>query len=201
MSKVLEALIDIQGKLVVPKSNNPKDRSAKYKYRSLEDINAAVKPLAAGHGCAVIYTDSFTEDGRCVSTCKLVGEDGEMSATSECYVERTPKFMSKEQASGAASSYARKYAACGLFALDSGDDPDYESEHSMAKAPRKSKVMDPLSEAKACMWNAIKAYAERHDRDPNDVLAGVKKRPEWEAQHESADWLLAVAREFEEADG
>lgn len=203
MGKVLDALIDIQGKLVVPKSNNPKDRNAKYKYRSLEDINAAVKPLAKEHGCAVVYSDSFTEDGRCVSECKLVGSDGAMSAKSECYVERSPKFMSKEQASGAASSYARKYAACGLFALDSGDDPDYENEHSMGKQAKQSTraTMSKLDEAKQCLWNAIKAYAARHDSDPNDVYKGVEKRPEWASQKDSIEYLVSVTREFEEADG
>lgn len=215
MTKVLEALVDIQARLSVPKTEAPKDRSAKYKFRSLEQINAAVKPLAFEHGCAVLYTDEFTEDGRCISTCTLLGADDQgVSSKSECYVNRNPKFMSVEQACGAASSYARKYAACGLFALDSGEDPDYDNEHSMSRrqptdAPQHVHTQpayqpvpnDPLAVAKGRMWNAIKAYAKRHGRTGEEILAGVKKRPEWEEQHESAEWLEAVAIEFEGADG
>ena len=60
---------------------------------------------------------------------------------------------------------------------------------------------DPLREAKGRMWKAIQGYAGRHGREPEDILEGVKKRPEWESQHDSAEWLMNVAREFEEADG
>ena len=120
MTKVLDALIAIQTGLKAPK-----DQSAgRYRYRNIEDVNEAVKPLASAHGCAVVYSDRFA-DGACISTCTLMGEDGEISADGVAYVDRQPKHMSIEQASGAASSYARKYAACGLFAIDSSkDDPD-----------------------------------------------------------------------------
>ena len=61
MSNVLEALVFIQGELKAPK-----DQSAgRYRYRNIEDINEAVKPLAAQYGCAVIYSDRF-EDGACI---------------------------------------------------------------------------------------------------------------------------------------
>lgn len=60
---------------------------------------------------------------------------------------------------------------------------------------------NPLKEAKQRLWKSLQGYAERHGRTGEEILAGVKKRPEWEAQHESAEWLLSVAREFEEADG
>jgi len=60
---------------------------------------------------------------------------------------------------------------------------------------------DPLRDAKGRMWKAIQDYAGRHGREPEDILAGVRKRPEWESQSGSAEWLLSVAREFEEADG
>ena len=121
MTKVLTALIAIQKGLKAPKDQN----AGRYRYRNIEDVNEAVKPLAAKNGCAVVYTDEFTDDGRCVSTCKLIGDDGEISAQGVSYVNRSPRNMSIEQSSGSASSYARKYAACGLFAIDSSkDDPD-----------------------------------------------------------------------------
>lgn len=180
MTKVLEALVSIQTELKAPK-----DQSAgRYRYRNIEDINEAVKPLAAKHGCAVIYSDEFI-DGACVSTCKLIGDDGELTSNGVAYVNRQPKNMSIEQASGAASSYARKYAACGLFAIDSSEnDPDRTQ----------AKVNDPLADSKRRMWSAISKWAELHGRTPNDVLKGVQKRPEWA---ETVEFFESVAAEFE----
>ena len=181
MSNVLNALIAIQKGLKAPK-----DQSAgRYTYRNIEDVNEAVKPLAADNGCAVVYTDEFTDDGRCISTCKLIADDGEITATGVSYVNRQPKNMSIEQASGAASSYARKYAACGLFAIDSSkDDPDRINARPQSNA---------VDTAKKRMWSAIKQWAELHGRTPEEVLKGVQKRPEWS---ETADFFNAVAAEF-----
>ena len=68
---------------------------------------------------------------------------------------------------------------------------------SVAK-PRK----DPVDEAKRELWAALRAYAAKKGGTPEDALEGVKKRPEWETQGGSAEWLLAVASEYRElADG
>ena len=181
MSNVLESLVFIQGELKAPK-----DQSAgRYRYRNIEDINEAVKPLAAQYGCAVIYSDRF-EDGACISTCKLMCDGGMVSADGVAYVNRTPKNMSVEQASGSASSYARKYAACGLFAIDSSEnDPDRVN----ARKP----VDNALGAAKKRMWAAITQWAELHAREPMDVLKGVQKRPEWA---ETVEFFDMVANEF-----
>ena len=186
MSSVLDALVAIQSELKAPK-----DQSAgRYRYRNIEDINEAVKPLAASHGCAVIYTDRF-EDSACVSTCRLMGKDGEISADGVAYVNRQPKNMSIEQASGAASSYARKYAACGLFAIDSSEnDPD-----RVNAKPQSKPKQDATAKAKQRMWKAIKDWSELHGKEPNATLEGVKKRPEWA---ETAEFFNSVAQDFEQ---
>lgn len=187
MSSVLKALVAIQEELKAPKDQ----KAGRYNYRNIEDINEAVKPLAAKHGCAVVYTDTFY-DGMCVSTCKLLGPDDEngileISAQGVSYINRAPSNMSVEQASGAASSYARKYAACGLFAIDSSEnDPD----RTNAKRPQ-----DGTAKAKKRMWSAIQKWAELHGRTPEDVLEGVKKRPEWA---ETAEFFNAAANDFEQ---
>ena len=184
MSKALEALVAIQAELKAPKDQN----AGRYRYRNIEDINEAVKPLAAAHGCAVSYTDRFTEEGACVSTCRLIAEDGEITADGVAYVNRSPKNMSVEQASGAASSYARKYAACGLFAIDSSEnDPD----RTNAK-PKQDKGVEA---AKRRMWLAIRKWAELHGKKPEEVLEGVKKRPGWA---ETAEFFEATAQDFEQ---
>ena len=194
MSKVLEAIVAIQGELKAPK-----DQSAgRYRYRNIEDINEAVKPLAAAHGCAVVYTDEFV-DGACVSTCRLIAEDGEITANGVAYVNRSPKNMSVEQASGAASSYARKYAACGLFAIDSSEnDPD----RTNAQKP-KQKANDVLVIAYQRMGEAIEQWCERQGITDHEEIQnkkdGVKKRPDWNANCKSLEYIERVTREFNDA--
>lgn len=185
MSDVLTALIAIQGELKAPKDQN----AGRYRYRNIEDINESVKPLAARHGCAVVYTDRFA-DGICVSTCRLLGKDGELSADGCAYVELAPKNMSKEQASGAASSYARKYAACGLFAIDSSEnDPD---AHPVQ--PKKDEVNERIGKAKSRLWAAINRYAELRGIDPNKVLKEAQQREDW---CETSAYFNQLAEEFE----
>lgn len=159
---VLDALVSIQAQLKAPKDQN----AGRYRYRNIEDINEAVKPLAAAHGCAVVYSDTFA-DGLCVSTCSLMAPDGTISAQGVSIVNASPKNMSVEQSCGAASSYARKYAACGLFAIDSSEnDPDRtnaapKQTQKRAQKPQKAtESADALGAAQKRITAVCKRYAE-----------------------------------------
>lgn len=151
---IVKALSAIQSGLKAPKDQ----KANRYRYRNIEDINEAVKPLAAAQGCAVVYTDKmeFTEGYvTCVSTCTLTGEQGSMSASGFAIVNVDNKNMSIEQSCGAASSYARKYAACGLFAIDdSADDPD---RVNAAPKPAKPKPADELTRLRELYGEALAA--------------------------------------------
>ena len=72
----------------------------------------------------------------------------------------------------------------------------YGAKKSEAKG---KPVSDDLQVAKAELWKEIQAFAERTGSDPKAISDGVKKRPEWEEQCSSADYLMAVAREFRDA--
>ena len=155
---VLDALVSIQAQLKAPKDQN----AGRYRYRNIEDINEAVKPLAAAHGCAVVYSDTFS-DCLCVSTCSLMAPDGTISAQGVSIVNAAPKNMSVEQSCGAASSYARKYAACGLFAIDSSEnDPDRtNATQKRAQKPQKATDgADALGAAQKRITAICKRYAE-----------------------------------------
>ncbi|MBR3223814.1 MAG: ERF family protein [Atopobiaceae bacterium] len=157
---VLDALVSIQAQLKAPKDQN----AGRYRYRNIEDINEAVKPLAAAHGCAVVYSDTFS-DGLCVSTCSLMAPDGTISAQGVSIVNAAPKNMSVEQSCGAASSYARKYAACGLFAIDSSEnDPDRTNaapKQKRSQKPQKAaESADALGAAQKRITAVCKRYAE-----------------------------------------
>ena len=110
----------------------------KFSYRTAEGILALVKPLLEETKSTLILTDTIWESASgaffCCATATLYGEGGKV-AEAQGYAQfddhsfekggRTIKGMSNEQASGSASSYARKYALCGLFAIDdASQDPD-----------------------------------------------------------------------------
>lgn len=185
---IIKALAEIQNALKSPKDQN----AGRYRYRNIEDINQAVKPLALAHGCAVIYTDTFT-DGACISRCSLVGEEGALYAEGFACVNSTPKGMSIEQACGAASSYARKYAACGLFAIDSSEnDPD------RTQAKKTAAIDENLERARSQLWIAEKRYCEL--MGIHDVTTfhkeQIETRQDWNID---ADTMSRIAQELRDA--
>ena len=97
-----------------------------YKYRSAEGILEAVKPLL--DGLYITLTDEVREVGGrvyVVATATLSDTEGNSISTSAWAREdENIKGMCGGQVTGACSSYARKYALCGLFAVDGSDDLD-----------------------------------------------------------------------------
>lgn len=122
----MRELIEIQAKLVAPK--NQKNTFGNYNYRNLEGIMEAVKPLLSQLGCTLTFTDELVllnDRIFCKSTAILKNSNGEIESSTSFAELDSHKGMSAEQASGTASSYSRKYAACSLFAIDGGEaDPD-----------------------------------------------------------------------------
>lgn len=186
---IITALMGIQNALKSPKDQN----AGRYRYRNIEDINQAVKPLAASFNCAVIYTDRF-EDGFCFSTCKLIADDGEISAEGFAAVNRQPKGMSVEQACGAASSYARKYAACGLFAIDSSENDPDRTNATVPQVDSKTDVDLQMVNAKKRLWDAVYRWSELNGVDPKAEAESVKQRDDY---RETRAYFNKVAEEYE----
>lgn len=104
----------------------------KYHYRSTEDILEAVKPLCHELGCDIILSDEMNLIGDryyVVSTATLINSDG-VSVSTKAYAREPEekKGMDCSQITGASSSYARKYALCGLFAIDDNQDADSQDQ-------------------------------------------------------------------------
>lgn len=110
----MENLVKIQNELKVPKQNV--NAFGKYKYRSAEDILEAVKPILLKYSTTLTLSDEIVAIGSKVflkATAKL------NETICYGYAELAEhKGMSAEQATGTASSYARKYALNGLFLID-----------------------------------------------------------------------------------
>ncbi len=118
-----ERLVKIQQELKAPKSN--RNEFAGFNYRSCEDILESVKPLLGD--CSLVIKDELLMIGEryYVKATATMG-DGNNFIYSAAYAreEESKKGMDGAQITGAASSYARKYALNGLFAIDDTKDPD-----------------------------------------------------------------------------
>lgn len=143
MANVYEKLLNVQGELKAPKSQY--NSFGKYSYRSAEDIVEAAKPLCKKYGLLLTLSDSVEQvgDKRYIKACARVIDVAEPSGVVEVNAyAREPvdkKGMDDSQITGAASSYARKYALNGLFAIDDTKDADsVDNTQQRAKtAPKK----------------------------------------------------------------
>lgn len=168
----MKELIDIQFALNVPK--NRTNKFGGYNYRSAEDILKAAKPLLKEHGCVLNISDEIREVGGrfyIEATATLINSAGEMISAKGCAREgETKKGMDEAQITGAVSSYARKYALNGLFAIDDGIDADSlntskeftqkiekPKEPTLGEAIAEMFSCKTLDEVKAC-WNKYPQY-------------------------------------------
>ena len=138
MSELYDKLIKVQGLLKAPKGQY--NSFGKYKYRSCEDILEAVKPLLVDNGLLLTVEDDVVMVGdriyiKAIATIRC----GENSLHSVAFAreEDTKKGMDASQVTGAASSYARKYALNGLFCIDDNKDSDTTN---IGKQPEKKET-------------------------------------------------------------
>ena len=146
---VYEKLMTVQTKLRAPKGQY--NSFGKYSYRSCEDILEALKPLLAEVGAIVNVSDEI----------KLIGDRFYVEATAmflDCETgdsvvarasareDESKKGMDLAQVTGSVSSYARKYALNGLFAIDDNKDSDATNTHNKDIKPNMTPV-NGLSEA------------------------------------------------------
>lgn len=104
----------------------------KYKYRSMEDIWAAAKPIAASYGAVLTCTDKPILIGdryyiEATATIYDIEDGTSISTTASAREDDAKKGMDGSQITGTASSYARKYAVSGLLGLDDTKDADTDS--------------------------------------------------------------------------
>lgn len=126
----------IQSTLNAPK--NLFNKFGNYKYRSAESIMEALKPLLAEQSCFINITDEMIMLGdrfyvKAIATISNGTES--ISASAFAREELTKKGMDASQITGSASSYARKYALNGLFAIDDGVDADATNRHGKEEKP------------------------------------------------------------------
>lgn len=140
--KLHEKLLAIQTKLKAPKGQY--NSFGKYSYRSAEDILEAVKPLNAEQGVLLTITDEIKEiGGRVYVVATATVSDGTDTLQVSAFAREpeNKKGMDDSQITGATSSYARKYALNGLYAIDDNKDADTdEHKQQQDSAPKKQQA-------------------------------------------------------------
>ena len=171
---VYEKLMTVQTKLRAPKGQY--NSFGRYSYRSCEDILEALKPLLAEVGAIVNISDEV----------KLIGDRFYVEATAmflDCETgdsvvarasareDETKKGMDLAQVTGSVSSYARKYALNGLFAIDDNKDSDATNTHNRDIKPN----MTPVSGLSEAQIKRLFAIGNKAGFKKDVVEATVKK--------------------------
>lgn len=181
-------LVNIQAELKAPK--NQVNSFGKYKYRSAEDIIEAVKPILFKHQTALLISDEVVQVADRVyvkATAMLIDETNEelpIKVYGWAREEEVKKGMDAAQITGSASSYARKYALNGLFAIDDTKDADSTNEHKDEVGEEKRMKLIALLEN--TIWDEnlkskqaikISAYTtnEQYDKAYRIILANQNK--------------------------
>lgn len=147
----MKELITIQSELKAPKSQF--NKFGGYKYRKAEDILEAVKPLLNKQKCTLTITDDIVMVGNRIyvkATATIKNEKGECETTNGwAREEETKKGMDGSQITGASSSYARKYALNGLFAIDDNADSDTTNDGQHQAAQQQTQTQQPAAQQTA----------------------------------------------------
>ncbi len=132
MTTIHEKLSQIQSKLNAPKGQY--NSFGKYNYRNCEDILQALKPILSEHKCHVSLSDEVVMVGNrfyIKATATITdSENNSFSTTAFAREAESKKGMDESQVTGSTSSYARKYALNGLFAIDDNKDADTLNNHA-----------------------------------------------------------------------
>ena len=165
---VYEKLIAIQSELKAPKSRY--NNFGKYAYRNCEDILEALKPILKEHKSTIYIADEIVtvlERFYVKATVTFIDAETGESITNTAYAreEESKKGMDGSQVTGASSSYARKYALNGMFAIDDTKDSDFTNTTTKGDNPG-------LSEAQI---KRLLAIASKVNISADDVKIVVAK--------------------------
>lgn len=181
---IYAALMAVQAELKAPKGQH--NSFGKYDYRSAEDIIEAVKPLLKDNGLFLNMSDDIVLIGDryyVKATVKVVdvvtGESVQTSALAREAAQK--KGMDESQVTGTASSYARKYALNGLFAIDDNRDADTDeyarqTSQSAAGARSQRNAYPSNDDLRSKAMHALSKEMQRVGASGEEVsaLCGVK---------------------------
>lgn len=182
--ETINALHKVQQALKAPKDK--RNTFGGFNYRSCESILEAVKPLLAEADATLCLSDTVEEIGGekyIQATAMFICAGGMVQVTAYAREEKEKKGMDAAQITGACSSYARKYALNGLFAIDDAKDPDTDEYQKQTRQAQPKKV-EPKKIAKQSL-------------PINEAITSVQARVR---AAESIDELSAIWKDVEAED-
>ena len=167
---IYKKLSKVQKELKAPKGQW--NTYGKYNYRSAEDILEAVKPLLIKNELMLIMGDkpkmmenSWVYIEATVLLLNLENTEERLEVSAYAREAETKKGMDLSQITGSASSYARKYALNGLFAIDDTKDSDTDEQRNQIEAtPVEPSENDPMGQKDILfiMERAIELHGEEN---------------------------------------
>ena len=168
----MKELIQIQTELNCPKTQY--NSFGKYYFRNCEDIVNGIKPFLKELGCYLLLTDNIQMVGDrtyVVATATITNEQGQsVAATAWAREADMKKGMDVAQITGAASSYARKYALGGLLGIDDMKDSDSLNKGDKQNQQQNQQLNQQLNQQRMEAAKPCSAYYLCH--------ASIKKMPE-----------------------
>ena len=163
---LIDSLNFIQCNLNAPK--NLYNKFGNYSYRSAESILEALKPLLCKTGCVLKIDDSVEMVGNRIyikATATLTKGSESISTSAFAREAEIKKGMDDSQVTGATSSYARKYALNGLFAIDDTKDTDTNEYQQVSNAKPENKELSNAKPENKELETALFAVKNAKDTD------------------------------------
>lgn len=174
----LERLNRAQTELKAPKGQY--NNFGKYKYRSAEDILEAVKPINNQYNLNLTLSDCPQLIGNNIYIEATATLTDALNPTNQIVVKAyakepiSKKGMDDSQITGAASSYARKYALNGLYLIDDTKDADSNEHKTEVDATTAKKISDIQAKAlRQKVENLVAFISEKTGKEQNfdDIYA------------------------------
>lgn len=179
---IYKKLLNIQKELNVPKGQY--NKFGGYSYRNAEDILNAIKPLLWENECTAFFRKDVIEQVGdryyLVATFDFVDiSTGEkITVEARAREEEKKKGMDASQITGAASSYARKYALNGIFLIDDAKDADtneYQKQQKQGANTKQQKQYINDNQLQQ-IYNGINQLAQMTNQNPDIVASGILVR-------------------------
>ena len=179
---IYKKLLNIQKVLNVPKGQY--NKFGGYSYRNAEDILNAIKPLLWENECTAFFRKDVIEQVGdryyLVATFDFVDVNTGEKITVEARAreEEKKKGMDASQITGAASSYARKYALNGIFLIDDAKDADTNEYQKQQKQGTNTKQQTQYINDNQLqqIYNGINQLAQMTNQNPDIVASGILVR-------------------------
>lgn len=144
ITDAISKLHQLQKDLKAPKGQY--NNFGKYHYRSCEDILQAAKAVMPDDAIILVF-DSIEMVGNRIyvkATAQFSYKGQLIETTAYAREPEMKKGMDESQITGAASSYARKYALNGLLLIDDNKDADSMDNTQQQVAPKKKQTASQL---------------------------------------------------------